>query len=385
MGNQDIEITFLINSLGEGGAQRIVVTLAKQFAQEGKKVRILSLATNDLHQLPAEVECVYFSKHVKDSMFLIPYYAWKLKHYVHANNINLVQSHIFRASFVNLFSKVLGSQHQVQVVNHSVVSRFENEGISGKINLLFIRLLYEKADLIVHISKRMKLAFHEYFSMNKEEVVIYNPHHAKLIVKQAQSKPKDFTFDKKKRYLISVGRLIELKRFEDVILALKALPSDVELLLLGEGKERASLEKLVQAHRLGSQVHFLGQVNNPFSYLQCSDLFILSSSVEGFPNVLVEAMLCKTAVVSSDCTSGPRELLAPSTKITQQLSKGVEKAEYGYLYAVGDVASLTQSIQELLEDKEQRECYVEKAFQRANSFSVENISLEYEKIFKIKK
>jgi N-acetylgalactosamine-N,N'-diacetylbacillosaminyl-diphospho-undecaprenol 4-alpha-N-acetylgalactosaminyltransferase len=375
------DITLLINSLGEGGAQRVVVTLAKQFIKDGKTVTIISLAKNDLYELPSEVNRVYFTDKRKDSMFLIPYYAWKLKSYIKESGETTVQSYLFRANFVNIFSKILGSKQTVQVSNRSVVSRFLREGISGKINLLLIKLLYGKADLIMYVSERMKQDFHEQFNIRRDEVVIYNPYDIDRVITQAKEEVKDFKFNSYKRYLVTVGRLISLKRFEDVIEAMKSLPTDVELVLLGDGKEKEKLDALSSEYGLEKRVHFLGQVKNPYQYISRSDIFVSSSAVEGFPNVLLESMICKTPIVSSDCVSGPREILAPSTDSAKQLTKGLEKAEYGVLYAVGDVDALSEAINLLLDNNKLREAYIDKASDRAEFFSVEKIAQQYQILF----
>ena len=367
--------------MGEGGAQRVVLTLAKQFIKEGKTVTLLSLGKNDLYELPSEVQRVYFSDKQKDSMFLIPYYAWKLKSYVKESGVTVVQSYLFRANFVNIFAKILGSKQTVQVSNRSVVSRFLKEGLSGKINLLLIKLLYGKADLIMYVSERMKLDFHEQFNIRKDEVVIYNPYDIEKVLIQAKEEVKEFTFNPDKRYLVTVGRLISLKRFEDVIEAMKKLPTDVELVLLGDGNEREKLQLLSTEYGLEKRVHFLGQVKNPYQYISRSDVFVSSSSVEGFPNVLLESMICKTPIVSSDCVSGPREILAPSTDSSTQLKNGLEKADYGVLYAVADVTALSDGINLLLDNSVLREAYINKAFNRAKFFSVEKIAQEYQKLF----
>lgn len=381
MGSKSSDITLLINSLGEGGAQRVLLTLAKQFIQDGKTVTILSLGKKNLYEIPTGVNMVYFTKRPKDSMFLIPYYAWKLKQYVKKNKITTVQSYLFRANYVNIFSKILGSTQTVQVSNRSVVSRFLKEGVSGKINLLLIKLLYSKADLIMYVSERMKLDFHEQFNIRRDEVVIYNPYDISRILRESKEEIKNFTFKLDRRYLVTVGRLITLKCFQDVIESMKNLPNDVELILLGDGKEKEPLLSLAIEYNLEKRVHFLGQVSNPFQYISRSDIFVSSSSVEGFPNVLLESMICKTPIVSSDCVSGPREILAPNTDSSKQLSEGKEEAEYGVLYAVGDVKSLTASINQLLDNRELREAYIEKSFGRAKEFSIENIVKQYNSLF----
>ena len=381
MAHNSSEITLLINSMGEGGAQRVVATLAKQFVKEGKSVTLLSLAKHDLHDLPSEVKRVYLTNKPRDSMLYIPYYAWKLKGYLKKNDVPVLQSYLFRSNYVNILAKILGSRHIAQVSNRSVVSRFLKEGLSGKINLFLINLFYGKADLIMYVSQRMKQDFHEQFQIQRDEVVIYNPYDIERIQKESREEPNGFKFKSYKRYLVTVGRLISLKRFEDIIHAMKHLSSDVELVLLGDGKEREKLEALAKEYGLVKRVHFLGQVKNPFSYMSRSDVFVSSSAVEGFPNVLLESMICQKPIVSSDCVSGPREILAPSTDSSKQLAKGLEKAEYGILYAVGDVDALSEALNLLLKNKELRASYIDKASKRAEFFSVEKIAQQYQGLF----
>ena len=378
-------IVFLINSLCEGGAERAMLTLSKQFVKEGHSVTILALTKNNFYTIPKGVEMVYLSK-MDDSlsgvrkMFYMPYHAWQLKQYVKTHNIALVQSYLFRANFVNLISSLLGSTQVIQVVNRSVVSRFFKEGLSGKINLFLIRYLYPKADMIIHISMQMKDDFNRHFFTRKNENVIYNPYDIKSVLYQANEATEDFRFESHKRYLITVGRLISLKRFGDVLEAISRLDSDIELILLGDGKERNALEN--QANELGikKRIHFLGQVENPFKYIKKSDVFISSSSVEGFPNVLLESMLCETVVISSDCLSGPREILAPNSNSAKRLSKGMELSEFGILYAVGDTVALVEALRSILEDHALLYHYQERAFSRAKEFSVDSIASKYREV-----
>ena len=386
MKSTKLDIVFLINSLCEGGAARVMVTLAKSFAKEGENVTILALTKNNFYKVPKNVNIVYLSK-MDDKLsgfrklLYLPYHAWKLKSYIKENKILNVQSYLFRANFVNLLSSIFGSKHNIQVANRSVVSRFRTEGISGKINRLLMKLLYPRADLIIHLSKRMKLDFHESFNIHCEEVVIYNPYDIDSILTQANERVENFTFNSKKRYLLAIGRLIPLKRFQDIIIALSMLPNDVELIMLGDGEEEKNLKVLTQNLSLSGRVHFLGQVKNPFKYMQYCKMFISSSSIEGFPNVLVEAMLCKTAVISSDCVSGPREILAPSTNSTNSVLSNIEMAEFGILYEVGDVGGLGMAIHIFLENKELKKEYIKKAFEQAQLYSVENISIKYKSLF----
>jgi N-acetylgalactosamine-N,N'-diacetylbacillosaminyl-diphospho-undecaprenol 4-alpha-N-acetylgalactosaminyltransferase len=310
----------------------------------------------------------------------MPYHAWKVKQYVKKNNVALVQSYLFRANFVNLISSMLGSTQVIHVVNRSVVSRFFKEGLSGKINLFLIRHLYPKADRVIHISIQMKNDFNRHFFTRKNEKVVYNPYDIKAVLSQSKESVEDFIFESHKRYLITVGRLIPLKRFQDVLEAMSRLDSDIELILLGDGAERNFLQERAKELSLEKRVHFLGQVENPFKYIKKSDVFISSSSVEGFPNVLLESMLCETMVISSDCLSGPREILAPKSKSEKRLSQGMELSEFGILYAVGDTLALLEALRKVLEDQTLQYDYQERAFLRANDFSVESIASQYREV-----
>ena len=386
MNSNKVDIVFLINSLCEGGAARVMVTLAKAFEEEGENVTILALTKNNFYKVPKNVKIVYLSE-MNDKisgvrkLFYIPYHAWKLKSYIRKNKVLNIQSYLFRANFVNLLASVFGAKHNVQVANRSVVSRFFKEGISGRINILLTKVLYPNANLIIHLSERMKLDFHESFNIKANEVVIYNPYDVSSILKQSNEKVENFRFNPEKRYLLSIGRLIALKRFQDIIHVLSFLPEDIELVMLGEGEEEKNLRLLVKKLSLDKRVHFLGQVKNPFQYMKHCEMFISSSSIEGFPNVLVEAMLCKTAVISSDCISGPREILAPSTKSTQMIVNDIEMADFGILYKVGDTEGLRKAIYMFLENSVIKESYIEKAFEQAKLYSVENISTKYKSLF----
>jgi N-acetylgalactosamine-N,N'-diacetylbacillosaminyl-diphospho-undecaprenol 4-alpha-N-acetylgalactosaminyltransferase len=313
-------------------------------------------------------------------MFYMPYHAWRVKQYVKKHNVALVQSYLFRANFVNLISSIFGSKQVIQVVNRSVVSRFFKEGLSGKINLFLIRYLYPKSDRVIHISLQMKEDFNKHFFKSKNEKVIYNPYNVDSVLRQSKEPVEDFAFESHKRYIITVGRLIPLKRFQDVLEAMNHLDSDIELILLGDGAERTFLEERAKKFSLDKRVHFLGQVENPFKYITKSDIFISSSSVEGFPNVLLESMLCKTVVISSDCLSGPREILAPKSESAKRLSDGMELSEFGILYAVGDRVALVEALRRVLEDNSLIYTYKERAFLRAKEFSVESIASQYREV-----
>lgn len=140
-----------------------------------------------------------------------------------------------------------------------------------------------------------------------------------------------------KPYLITVGRMTPQK---DQVTLLEAFAasnarSTHTLILVGGGPERARLQALVDSLQLADVVHFAGPLENPYPLMAKASLLVLSSRWEGYPNVLLEAIALGVPVVSTDCRSGPAELL--------------EHGRFGRLVAVGDVPGLANAVDRELE------------------------------------
>jgi glycosyltransferase involved in cell wall biosynthesis len=138
--------------------------------------------------------------------------------------------------------------------------------------------------------------------------------------------------------LIAAGRLAPWKGFADLIHAIKELSSRrcVRLVILGDGPLRPELEALILELGLSDVVRLHGYVENPLKFFVHADVFVLSSHVEGLPNVLVEAMMCGCTPVSTDCPTGPREVL--------------QDGKYGYLVPVGDPIAMAAGIERALDN-----------------------------------
>jgi glycosyltransferase involved in cell wall biosynthesis len=124
---------------------------------------------------------------------------------------------------------------------------------------------------------------------------------------------------------------------------------------LGEGEERAELEQLIRTLGLHEHVALPGFVDNPYAYMARATVFVLSSAWEGFSCVLVEAMACGCPVVSTDCPSGPAEIL--------------QGGRYGQLVAVGDASGMAAAILRTI--GEARSCTTSAWQHRAMDFTLE--------------
>ena len=161
--------------------------------------------------------------------------------------------------------------------------------------------------------------------------------------------------------LIAIGKLKEQKQFSLLLSAFAMVRSRVgaRLLILGEGPLRGELEALIARLGLDGAVDLPGFVPDPHPYLARADLFVLSSAWEGFGNVILEALACGTPVVSTDCPSGPREIL--------------EDGRYGKLVPVGDAAALARSILASLGKDHDRTALMA----RAGEFSIDKAADKY--------
>ena len=132
---------------------------------------------------------------------------------------------------------------------------------------------------------------------------------------------------------------------------------DAYLYIIGDGKLRAKLEQKISKLGLKNKVYLLGRQLNPYKYISKADCFLFTSDYEGFPNVLLEALACGLPIISTDCPSGPREILAP-----------YRENEYGVLVPVNDKDALICSMKEMMTNHNLREKYREKAQKRADDF-----------------
>jgi glycosyltransferase involved in cell wall biosynthesis len=383
-----LKIAFLINSLTSGGAEKIVLTIINELKKENRNIELICLEENNFYDLPTNIKITYLKKTSgKDNglikLFEMPFLSYKLKKYIENNNIEIVQSHLYRANYINVISNLLGSKHKSQIVNHGIASRYKIKGLLGKINLFLIKKLYTKANTVITISQEMKNDLNRLYKFHNSQLVINNPYDLNNIDILKIEKVPEFNFNPEKIYLVTMGRLIKLKRYNDVIKSLKNLPNNIELILLGEGEEEENLKILTKELDLEKRTHFIGNVKNPFKYLSKANIFILSSETEGFPNSLIEAIACNLLVISSDCISGPREILAPNTDSSIITKDKFQIEEFGILYPTGNVQELSNSVLCLTENNNIKIDLKNKKNTRAKDFSLEKIIIQYKKVLEI--
>jgi N-acetylgalactosamine-N,N'-diacetylbacillosaminyl-diphospho-undecaprenol 4-alpha-N-acetylgalactosaminyltransferase len=216
-----------------------------------------------------------------------------------------------------------------------------------------------------------------------DHIVIPNPHDIDGIVVKTNEDCSDFNFSPDKKYIVSAGRLVDLKKIDVLLKAFSIVKQNnqqLELLILGDGENMASLKSLAEELEISDTVHFLGFSSNPFKYISRSDLFVLSSETEGLPNAVIEALICKTPILSTDCPTGPREILAPDSDYNLQLTDKYEIAEYGMLVPINNVEILANAIVYFFENYEMLKQRTEPGFLYAQKFAAETIIKQYKHI-----
>jgi len=225
---------------------------------------------------------------------------------------------------------------RVVVSVHNTLSRAiaYDADLRGRLIPTLIGIFYPWADEIVAVSSGVADDLSKITGLQRERIqVIYNPVATPdLFEKARESLEHPWFAPGEPPVILSVGRLTKQKDYPTLIRAFDLVHRErpTRLVILGEGEERPKLEALVRELGLDDDVTLPGFVDNPYAYMARSAVFVLSSAWEGLPTVLIEAMAVGTPVVSTDCPSGPAEIL--------------EGGKWGKLVPVGDVESLAEAI-----------------------------------------
>jgi glycosyltransferase involved in cell wall biosynthesis len=363
-------VALLVNALGPGGAERVVLTICAELIRRGREVELVCLEREVAYELPPGLRVRFLAeggpkppasraprKGGLAKLLALPGQARLLAALSRARGYRTVQSHLFRANYVNVLSRAFGARHEIEVVNHTKPERLLSEGIAGRANAVLARHLYPRADRLVAISLRMASDLAAFIRVPEPRIATINNPYEVDRVRELAALPSDCPHEARagRRTIAAMGRLVPLKRFGDLIEAfafVAASRSDLDLVVLGEGPGRGPLEALATGLGISDRVFFPGFAVNPYRLLGASSAFVLASETEGFPNALVEALALGIPVISTDCVSGPREILAPGTDWRKGLSRGegVEEAAFGLLVPVGDPVALAEGLSRILDE-----------------------------------
>lgn len=234
------------------------------------------------------------------------------------------------------------SRTRLVISEHTTMSAKAQHSANWRFRLVpwLARWAYRRADHVVAVSQGVADDLAATLSLPAAHIsTIHNAVFTDELLRRAQQPcPHPWFAAGEPPVVIGIGRLSRAKNFAVLIRAFAKLRQSrpARLIIYGEGEERKQLEALVAERRLQNDVSLPGYVDNPMAALVRSRVFVLSSDWEGFANVLVEALACGVPIVSTDCPSGPSEILSGG--------------RYGTLVPVGDEAAMAEAIERALDE-----------------------------------
>ena len=297
------------------------------------------------------------------------------------------------ANLVNVMSRQ-GEKTITSVRNQMslAVAKTKKQKIANKMQMMFIA---KCSNFVVALSKGVEEDLVKNFGVPQSKVVtIYNSCDGAMLAEKASVHALDAA-GMTEHCVTTMGRLNPQKGQWHLIRAFRKVVDeipDAKLYILGQGELEEKLKALTSALNLDDNIIFLGFVEAPHAYIMKSRVFVFPSLFEGLGNVLLEAMVCGTPCIASDCFSGPREILSPGTVVKEQV-KEIEMAEFGVLVSVGDKGhfnaeepltsaeeQLAESIKLLLTDDGCYKKYQAAAERRIKDFTPEKITKDWESI-----
>lgn len=332
-------LAVLISFSGAGGVERMMSNLIRGFAEQGHPLDLLTLRADGPHLagLPEAVTPIPLGS--RHTLLALP----ALVRYLRRQRPVALLVAKDRAGRLAVLARALSgvpTRLVLRLGTHLSAAMAERSALSRSVRFWPIRRLYPYLDQIVAVSQGVAEDTARIARIPPERIrVIRNPVITpELQTLAAQPLTHPWLQPGAPPLILAAGRLQRQKDFPTLLRAFARLVETLEarLLILGEGRGRAALERLIQTLGLGGRVELAGFQPNPYAFMARARLFVLSSAWEGSPNVLTEAMALGTPVVATDCPSGPREILG--------------EGRFGPLVPVGDSLALAGAMAQALRD-----------------------------------
>jgi glycosyltransferase involved in cell wall biosynthesis len=339
----DPSLGFYIPNLSVGGAEQVAVNIVNGLAKRGYDVElVLSHPGGELRsQLLPEVPVIELAS-TRVPVAGIGAHIPRIVSYLEDREPTALIAHMLHSGTVCLAAgRLADSETTVVPTQHIAIGPTSGRSVKSKALRRLAKRLYPSASRIIAVSQGVSDSLVEHMDVPPEAVsVLHNPVEVDDIRRRARD-PVDHEWieDDTLEVVLFVGRHQSQKALDTWLRAFDRVHEsdpDTRAIVAGTGTLTPDLRDLADELGISDVVSFPGYVDNPFGYMACASVFLLSSRYEGLPTVLIEAMACGCPVVATDCPSGPREIFVDG--------------EYGPLPAVGDVDGIAAAVRETLAD-----------------------------------
>jgi glycosyltransferase involved in cell wall biosynthesis len=326
-----VDIALFIHSLAGGGAERVAVLLANEFARRGLAIDLVLQRKEGpyLTDVAAEVRVVDLNSELRQ----LPWrFATYMKSTRPASLLSLLTAH-------NVVAAIVGPRHAGSIVvceQNSIEDRKRAAGDWQTWLFPILRFVYDRVNKVVAVSQQLSDELVRLGIPADRLVFIPNPVDQRLL--ELRQRDEQRLSPGEETRILAVGRLVKQKDFGTLIRAFDLLTRRrlARLTILGEGPERPHLEALARELGIADRVDMPGFVSPPWETMAAASVLAMSSRGEGWPMAIVEALALGIPVVSTDCPTGPREIL--------------DNGRFGRLVPVGDPQALSDAIEDAISD-----------------------------------
>jgi len=363
-------IMFLVPSIRSGGMERLVSILARGLDPERYAPEIVVMHRRDENSaIVAELlERAPLTSLDKRSRFDVPRVLRRLQHILRQRRPAAAMGFMTYQNLLLIAAAAMDGSRVPVVATEHVTPDALRATRGKRLQLAVARRLYPRAAAVVPVSKGLGDALRHELGLRPEHLhTIYNPFDPDVDRLAAADPPKEW-FSRSDPLLVAVGRLTPQKAYPALLRALATVRLRVpaRLLILGEGEERGAIEREAAYLGLADVIYMPGYVPNPFPAMRRADAFVLASTWEAFPFVLVEATRVGAAIVATDVEFGPNEI--------------IEEGRSGLLVRPDDPDALAQAILRILLDRALADRLRAGAVERSRLFTPERALRQYEEL-----
>ncbi len=359
--NMKVKITLVSMDLGVGGAERVMVNIANHWAKQAdKEVYLISIGSKKcFYPLEEKVNLIQLHKKNASSSFLEAVSANSERVKVLRKEIKKTQPDVV-ISFMTTTNVLTIWATRFLGINTIVSDRAIPKLTDSTMWYNLGKIFYRFADSLVIQTEEAREIYTQYGANIK---VINNP----LILPTDIQRAEKVT---NKKTIAVVARMVDFKKHEWSIKAfhkVQDVAQDWQLVLFGDGPRRSAHEELVASLGLTDKVTFYGTAKNVFGHLQNADIFLMTSSREGYPNALAEAMGMGLPCISTKCPYGPSEM--------------IEHGVNGLLAPMEDIDGIAAALRTYMVDEEKRKQHGAKAKQLLQTINIPAIARKWERLF----